>query len=76
MDGFFFKRITTSYEFKNETVRRDNWEVALALCAELTSPDEIDFERLVDAIKTRDLLIRRELIDFVNGAKHRVDLNL
>jgi hypothetical protein len=62
------------HEFKSGKLVRSDWERALSLNSELTSPDGVDFDVLVQAISARDTLIRTELNDFVLGTEVRVDV--
>jgi Protein of unknown function DUF262 len=62
------------HEFKSNKLVRADWEGALSLNNDLTSPDGVDFGVLVQAISVRDALIRTELSDFVAGTKIRVDV--
>ena len=64
------------HEFKDGRVKRDEWELALSLSPELTEPHGVEFENLVETIEARDLLIRRELVEFVSGTKPRIDVGL
>jgi hypothetical protein len=49
------------------------WEAALSLNPILTLPDSSAFAEIKKAIQTRDALIRKDLIEFIGGQKHRVD---
>jgi uncharacterized protein DUF262 len=60
-------------EFKDNKINRGDWETALSLPPIMTAPDDISLADLKDAIQTRDVLIRRDLRDFIAGMKHRVD---
>ena len=61
------------HEFKDGKVQMADWEAALALTSTLTLPDGAAFVDIKKAIHTRDSLIRKDLIDFIGGQKHRVD---
>lgn len=61
------------HELKNDKVQIADWEAALAFTPTLTSPDESTFEDIKSAILTRDALIRKDLIEFIAGHRHRVD---
>ncbi|MFO1180479.1 DUF262 domain-containing protein [Ottowia sp.] len=61
------------HEFKDGKVQMADWETALALTPTLTLPDASAFTDIKKAIHTRDALIRKDLIDFIAGQKHRVD---
>lgn len=61
------------HEFKDGKMQMTDWEAALALTPTLTLPDESSFADIKAAIHTRDALIRKDLIEFIGGQKHRVD---
>ena len=61
------------HEFKKGTLRRAEWEQALSLTPEMTEPDSADLKTLVEAIQSRDALIRGEITEFIQGDRHRVD---
>jgi hypothetical protein len=61
------------HEFKKGTINRDEWENALSLSQSLTSPNGLLLADIKKAIEARDALIRRELVEFISGNKHRVD---
>lgn len=61
------------HEFKDGKVVMADWEVALSLNQTLTLPDSSAFAETKKAIQTRDALIRKDLIEFIGGQKHRVD---
>ena len=61
------------HEFKVGNVQMADWESALALTPTLTLPDGASFADIKKAIHTRDALIRKDLIEFIEGQKHRVD---
>lgn len=61
------------HEFETGKVQMADWEAALKLPPALTSPDKSTFADIKEAIKERDALIRKELIEFIGGQKHRVD---
>jgi hypothetical protein len=62
------------HEFKSGKLVRSEWEQALSLNSDLTSPNGVDFDVLVQAISARDSLIRAELNQFIAGTKVRVDV--
>lgn len=61
------------HEFKKGEVQMGDWETALSLTSTLTLPDGVAFADIKSAIQTRDALIRKDLIEFIGGQKHRVD---
>lgn len=61
------------HEFKNGKLQIEDWETALALTSVLTLPDEATFADIKSAIHQRDSLIRKDLIEFIGGQKHRAD---
>jgi len=61
------------HEFTNGQVKMEDWEAALSLTPALTMPNKATFSAIKEAIKTRDALIRHDLIDFIGGRKYRVD---
>ena len=61
------------HEFKDGKVVMAAWEAALSLNPILTLPDSSAFAEIKKAIQTRDALIRKDLIEFIGGQKHRVD---
>ena len=61
------------HEFKDGKVLMADWEAARALTPTLTLPDGSTFADIKTAIQTRDALIRKDLIEFIGGQKHRVD---
>ena len=68
--GHFLQQV---HEFKDGDVQMADWEAALALNPTLTSPGASNLSDIKKAILTRDALIRKDLIDFISGAKHRAD---
>ena len=61
------------HEFKEGKFNRQDWEAALSLNNSMTTPDGVTLPDLKLAIQTRDALIRKEVREFVEGARHRVD---
>ena len=72
-DGSMWGFLQQVHEFKDNKIDRGDWEIALSLPPLMTAPDDISLADLKDAIQTRDVLIRRDLRDFIAGIKHRVD---
>ena len=73
-DEPMWKFLQEVHEFKEGTIKRDDWEKAMSLSETLTSPDGATLVEVKDAIEKRDALIRGDLRDFVSGNKHRVDV--
>ncbi len=68
----FLKKV---HEFQNGgTENRDEWEKKLLMNNTLTDPDNYSFTDIVNAIKERDGLMRKELVQFINGTLTRQDL--
>jgi len=65
--------LTEVHEYKNGNFKIEDWELALSIENTMTEPTNIALKDLVDSIKKRDALIRKELIEFTNGAKYRTD---
>lgn len=63
------------HEFQNGEVQMDDWERALDLTPTLTSPEISKFADIKKAIQARDALIRKDLVEFISGRKHRVDVD-
>ena len=61
------------HEFKEGKFNRPDWEAALSLNNSMTTPDGVALQDLKAAIQTRDALIRKEVREFVEDARHRVD---
>ncbi len=61
------------HEFKQGKFVRQDWQAALSLNDTMTSPDGASLLDLKNAIQARDLLIRNELKEFIDGTKYRVD---
>ena len=61
------------HEFKDGKVQMSDWETALSLTPTLTLPNGSAFADIKKAIQARDALIRKDLIEFIGGQKHRVD---
>ena len=62
------------HEFQNGIESRDDWEKSLLMNHTLTDPDSFTFADIVAAIKERDSLMRKELVQFINGTLTRQDL--
>ena len=61
------------HEFKQRTFARQEWQAALALSDAMTYPAGVSLADLKNSIQTRDIFIRNELKEFINGTKQRVD---
>lgn len=61
------------HEFKSENYKIEDWALALSLENTMTEPNKVELKEIVESIKKRDTLIRKELIEFANGTKFRVD---
>ncbi|CAK0740020.1 DUF262 domain-containing protein [Gammaproteobacteria bacterium] len=78
-DQWMWNFLSRVYEFANGTVLRDNWQVSLGLSNILTGPgptEEITVSKIREALSDRDTSIRRELIEFIKGKKHRMDIDV
>jgi hypothetical protein len=61
------------HEFKNGINKIDDWSKALSLDNIMMEPNDKELREIVNSIKKRDGLIRRDLIEFANGKIFRVD---
>lgn len=61
------------HEFKDNKIQITDWETSLSLPFTMTAPEKATFLDIKKAIQDRDTLIRKDLIDFVNGKLCRVD---
>jgi len=62
------------HEVVKGDIARTDWEIALSLTSNMTEPTGVALKDLVDEIKSRDALIRKELIEFISGTRHRADV--
>lgn len=62
------------HEFKEQKIQLDEWEAALSLTTTLTSPAESTLSEITNSVKSRDALIRKDLLDFIAGSKVRADI--
>lgn len=62
------------HEFKNGNFKIEDWELALSIEKAMTEPSNTLLKDLVTSLKKRDSLIRKELIEFINGKKIRTDI--
>jgi len=65
--------LTEVHEYKNGRFKIEDWELALSIENNMTEPTNIVLKDLVESIKKRDALIRKDLIEFTNGTKYRND---
>ena len=65
--------LTEVHEYKNGHFTIGDWEVALSIENTMTEPSNAILKDIVDPIKRRDALIRKDLIEFANGTKYRID---
>lgn len=61
------------HEYKNGNFKIEDWESALSIENTMTNPLYSELKDIVIAIKKRDALIRKNLIDFTNGLSFRYD---
>jgi hypothetical protein len=64
------------HEFKEGKMILSEWEAALFLSDVLNAADGRQISVVKEAIEARDLQIRRDLVDFVDGVLHRVDVSV
>ena len=62
------------HEFKSEKLKIDDWATALALGPTFLDPDNFDLKDIADAIDRREVNMRKEVVDFVQGVRQRQDL--
>lgn len=62
------------HEFREGKFLRNDWQSALLLNDEMTSPENKSLMELKVLIQERDTAIRNELKDFINGLRSRVDI--
>jgi hypothetical protein len=62
------------HELKEKKVALTDWTTALGIPATMLDPSAVDVTDIAEAIDTRDTLIRKDLVDFVNGKLSRVDM--
>lgn len=62
------------HEVKEGKVALPSWTQALAMDGSMLDPSTAATDAIVQAIEKRDKTIRDELVEFVKGAKLRVDL--
>jgi hypothetical protein len=61
------------HEYKNGGFKIEDWEDALSIENKLTEPSFVSIIEIVEAVKKRDLIIRKDIIEFTNGIKNRID---
>lgn len=62
------------HEIKENKVSLNDWADALSIKTAMLDPRDADATVIAEAIDERDKLIRAELVEFIKGAKTRVDL--
>jgi len=72
--GTFWGFLSEVHDFKNGILKRESWEQALSFPPELTDPTNQPYEVIVEKIKERDDLMKKEVIEFIKGIKERHDL--
>lgn len=68
--------LSAVHEFKEGKTVLSDWEAALSLSDVLSASEQEDIAVVKLAIEARDMQIRRELVDFVDGKLHRVDVSI
>jgi hypothetical protein len=63
-------------EIKDKKLDIDTWMKALALVPTMLDPTAASLDEVARAIETRDLIVRKDLIEFIKGTKARVDVEL
>ncbi len=61
------------HEFKTGITQRSDWEAALLLNSELTEPTDVQLTTIVQLLKKREELIRKDLVEFIKGTLQRQD---
>jgi len=61
------------HEFKEGLMSVEDWASAMSVSAALLNPKSENIESIVNAIKTREKLIKQELVEFIQGKRVRVD---
>ncbi|MBN9521368.1 DUF262 domain-containing protein [bacterium] len=62
------------YEFKSAKLKLDDWAKALVLGPEFLDPDKFTLKEIEEAIKNREETMRKEIVEFAQGARQRQDL--
>ncbi len=65
--------LTNVHEFLNGNFKIADWENALLIEPTMTAPENVALKDVMVSVKKRDLSMRKELIEFTNGTKFRVD---
>lgn len=73
-DTPMWKFLQEVHEFKEHRIKREEWEAALSLSQTLTEPTGSTVAEIKGVVQARDALIRKDLIDFIAGNKHRMDV--
>jgi hypothetical protein len=61
------------HEFKKGKYEIENWAKSLSLEKMMTEPLSYNLNDIIKAIKERDILIRKELLEFADGKIFRID---
>ena len=70
-DEPMWKFLQEVHEFKEGKIIRHEWETALSLSETLTSPERSTLADIKKDVQNRDVLIRKDLADFIAGNKNR-----
>jgi hypothetical protein len=62
------------HEFKEDKPLLNEWAAALGVAAPMLDGETTEVTALAEAIDARDILIRKELSEFVSGKRLRVDM--
>ena len=62
------------YEFKSAKLKVDDWAKALGLGPSFLDPDKFTLKEIEEAINKREEAMRKEITEFVQGARQRQDL--
>jgi len=63
------------HEFKEGSMTVAEWASAMSISAPLLSPKHETLESIVDAINNRENLIKRQLVEFIQGKRVREDVS-
>jgi len=62
------------HEFKSGKLKIDDWATALALGPTFLDPEKFTLKEIEEAINQREEHIRKEIVEFIQGARQRQDL--
>lgn len=62
------------HEFKSAKLKLDDWAKALGLGPKFLDPDKFTLKEIEEAINNREETMRKEIVEFVQGARQRQDL--